>query len=102
MYTVNNISNEPHQRHVLLLDDEQINLEIRYLAAVQIWIMSVEYQGRETKTLSLVAGAPILLGQLFPFEFLVTASEGVDPFSLDCFSSGRCKLWFVPQEELLE
>lgn len=101
MYAVENISNDPHQSHVLLLKDDQINLEIRYLASVQLWVMTVEYKGEDAKTLALVGGSPMLSGYQFPFDFVVSVSEGVDPFTIDCFSSGRCELWFIPQSELV-
>lgn len=100
MYLVEGITSEPHQLHTLLFEGEQIDLTIRYLDAVQIWEMDVSYMGRSAATLSMVSGVPMLSGQLMPFDFTVTVSHSVDPFSIDDFASGRCELWFIAPDEL--
>lgn len=100
MHLIEDITDEPHQRHVLLFEGEQINLELRYMAATEQWLMNLQYLTRNITNIALVGGSPLLRGQLLPFDFAVTTGQGIDPFTIDAFSNGRCELWFVTPEEL--
>lgn len=104
MRRVENITAAPYQRHTLLLDDQELTLELRFLPAVQIWIMNVEYLGRWQRGIKLSASVLHLRSFNFPFDFTVdlTDDSGIDPFRLDDFLNQRCELYFVTPEEMTE
>lgn len=94
-----NITNEPHQRHQLLYKNEVINVDLRYMNATETWIMDVESGAYQQNGIKLVAGANLLYGTNIPFTFTITVTEDIDPFTLNCFSSSRCKLYFMVENE---
>lgn len=104
MHKINNITTDPFQRHTLLLDDKELTLELRFLPAVQIWIMDVEYLGRWQRGVKLSASVLHLRSFNFPFDFTVelTDGSGIDPFRLDDFADQRCELYFVTPAEMIE
>lgn len=104
MIRIENLSSDAHQRHTLLIDRGQVALVLRYLPAVQIWIMDVEYLGKAQRGVKLSASVLHIRSFNFPFDFtvVVTDNSGVDPFRLDDFSSGRCELYFVTPAEMVD
>lgn len=104
MNQVENITADPFQRHTLLLEDREVTLELRYLPAVQIWIMNVEYNGRAQRGIKLSASVLHLRSFNFPFDFtvVITDNSGIDPFRLDDFADQRCELYFVTPAEMTQ
>lgn len=95
-----NITDEPHQRHELLYKNQRIDLELRYLAAVQAWIMDVSCPKGEVNGVRLTQGADLLFGTRLPYTFAIETTEGIDPFTEFCFSSGRSKLYFIDRADI--
>jgi len=97
-----NITDEPHQRHTILTDDGEITLMLRFLPAVQVWYMDVEYNGAEARGIKLSAAVSHVRGFNFPFDFVLSLTDGsgIDPFRTDDFVTGRCELYFVTREEM--
>lgn len=102
MIRVDNITADPHQHHTLLTEQGQVLLELRFLPAVQIWIMGVEYRGKVQRGIKLSANVHHIRGFNYPFDFTVvlTDDSGIDPFRRDDFDTGRCELYFITPEEM--
>lgn len=102
MNKLQNITSQPFQQHTLLLDDSEVVIELRYLPAVEIWTLSVKYEGRERNGLKLSANVYHLRQYGFPFDFtvLITDGSGIDPFRPDDFASGRCELYYITPDEM--
>lgn len=102
MIRVSNITADPHQRHTLLTDDGQITLELRFLPAVQIWVMDTEYKGKVSKGVKLSAAVHHLRGFNYPFDFTIALTDGsdIDPFRRDDFETGRCELYYITPAEM--
>lgn len=102
MHKIQNITDEPFQRHTLLMDDDEAILELRFLPAVEIWVMNVAYKGKERNGSKLSANSYHLRSYNFPFDFtvLVTDDSGLDPFRVDDFQTGRCELYYITPEEM--
>lgn len=102
MYELQNISSEPAQQHTLLLDNGEAVLNLRFLPAVQVWLLSVMYEDKKRTGIKLSANVYHLRQYNFPFDFtvLVNDQSGVDPFKVDDFSTGRCSLFFITPESM--
>lgn len=102
MYKLSGITDEPYQAHTLLLDEGEAVLELRFLPAVQIWIMSVTHGEKVRTGIKLSASVYHLRSYGFEFDFVVTLTDGsgIDPFRVDDFASGRCEIYFVSPEEM--
>ena len=101
-FQITNITDDASQRHVLLVDDEEITLTLRFHAVSQHWTFDVSW--REV----LRTGFMISLGCLhirslnWPFDFfcLATDGSGMAPFRLGDFIEGRCEFYIALQEEI--
>ena len=97
-----NITAEPHQRHVVLIDDAEVTVVLRFYPTVQIWCVDVESGGRTASGFKLSLGVLHMVSQNFPFDFVVedTSGTGLDPFKLDDFSTGRCSLYMLDAADM--
>ena len=102
MKRINNITSEPIQLHTLLVDDFEIELQLRFLPEVQIWVMSVTLNEKVINGIKISAGVLHMRGYNFPFDFAVqiTDGSGLDPFRLDDFENERCELYYVTKDEM--
>lgn len=99
---IQNITNEPHQRHIILIDDAEVTVILRFHPTVQIWCLDVESEGRRASGFKLSLGVPHMVSQNFPFDFVVQdlSGTGLDPFKLDDFSAGRCALYMLDASDM--
>jgi hypothetical protein len=99
---VQNITDEPHQRHVILIDDAEVTVVLRFYPTVQIWCVDVDAAGRTASGFKLSLGVLHMVSQNFPFDFVVqdTSGTGLDPFKLDDFSTGRCALYMLDAADM--
>lgn len=104
MLQIENLSNDPHQQHTLIVADGEIGLELRYLATVQQWHAWVEWKGRRIGGVKLSGGSFHFRAFNLPFDIAcqVTDATGLDPFRVDDFSGGRCLLYLVTRAEMAE
>lgn len=102
MHKLQNITDEAYQRHTLLLDDEEAIVELRFLPAVETWLIDVNYKDKKRFGSKLTANSYHLRSYNFPFDFtvLITDDSGLDPFRADDFVTGRCELYFITPEEM--
>jgi len=99
-----NITNEPIQRHTILSDDNQIVFTLRFYPKQQMWCGKIELDGEFVKGFKLSTGVLHILNSLFPLDFYVTDNSlnGLDPFKRDDFSSGRCSIYMLQEDDLTQ
>lgn len=99
---IENITAEAHQRHIVLFEESEIVLTLRFLPVVEMWTLGLEYKGEEAHGYKLSAGVLHLLSRNFPFDFTVRdlSDNGIDPFKIDDFSSGRCGLYMLDADDM--
>lgn len=102
MRQIENIGTEARQRFTLILDDGTATLIIYYLSPVGRWFFDVSYGGIERKGIKMAVGVLHIGSANFPFDFVVedTSGEGIDPFQLSDFNTGRCKLYRLTADEM--
>ena len=99
---IQNISDEAHQRHVLVFEVSELVLELRYHPTVEMWTFDTEYKGVRVKGAKLSVGVLHMRSRNMPFDFAVLdlADTGLDPFRLDDFSTGRCGLYLLDASDM--
>lgn len=102
MIEITNITNDPFQRHVIVTDTAPITLLLRFYPRAQFWTLSVEYQGIPSNGYKLACGTLHMQSRNMPFDFIVadTGGTGIDPFSIDDFANGRCKLLMLERADM--
>lgn len=97
-----NLTDEPHQRHTVLIDDREVVVEIRYLSVVQAWFITADLNGRIVSGFRLSLGVLHFQSQNLPFDFVVedTSGTGLDPFRINDFSTGRCSLIMLGEADM--
>lgn len=111
MHIINNITSDYIQTHTLEFSRGVAELQLIYEAATQFWKMNVTYTRLdETESQTPIYGVKLALSTVhfkhrgWPFDFIVsdTTGNGVDPYRADDFETGRCVLYFVTPEEMIE
>lgn len=97
MNRIQNITAEAHQRHILLFEESEIALTLRFYPTVEMWAFDIEYKGRVASGYKLAVGVLHMESRNFPFDFAVRdlVDVGLDPFRLDDFSTDRCALYLL-------
>lgn len=104
MRRVENITAEPHQRHILLFQQSEIVLTLRFYPRTEIWVFDVEYGGRAIYGVKLSVGVPHMVSKNFPFDFLVNdrSNNGLDPFRREDFAEERCRLFLLEPDDMVD
>jgi len=111
MNIVENITSEYIQTHSLEFDRGLAELKLTYEANVQMWKMSVTYtRSGDTEPQRPIYGVKLALSTVhfihrnWPFDFTVidTTNNGVDPYRADDFENGRCELYFITPDEMIQ
>jgi hypothetical protein len=104
MIEVTNITTDPFQRHVITTERGPITLLLRFYPRAQFWTLSVDYLGTVRNGLKLSMGTLHMRSANFPFDFIVTdnGATGIDPFTVEDFASGRCRLLMLEREDMEE
>lgn len=99
---IQDITDEPHQRHVILFEESEIILILRFHPTVEIWTIDVEYKERQAYGYKLSTGVLHLLPLNLPFDFVVSdqSGSGLDPIRVDDFSTDRCALYMLEAADL--
>lgn len=104
MKRVQNITNEPIQRHTIVFEESEITLTLRFYPRTQIWCFDAEFGDWAVYGLKLSVGVLHMVSQNQPFDFIVTDESGVgiDPFQRTDFTSGRCLLYLLEPDDMVE
>lgn len=102
MIRIQNIGNEILQRHVIIFQENEIILTLRFLPMVSIWVFNVEYKGRQSNGHKLSCLTPHMFSTNFPFDFIVTddSGAGLDPIDRNDFINERCSLFMLEPDDI--
>ena len=102
MIQIENITNEPHQRHTILFEESEIVLNLRYLPIIKIWIIDIEYKDKNLYGFKLSSGVLHFRSQNLPFDFYIEdlTGNGLDPVRLDDFAENRCSLYMMEAADM--
>lgn len=100
---VQNITNQSIQRHVLIYNDIETILILRYSSQVGAWFIDVNTGDRFANGIKLAVGVQHIESRNMPCDFTVTdnSGNGLDPFRSDDFSEGRCSLILLDNEDMI-
>lgn len=103
MKRITNITDETIQRHIIVFEESEIILTLRYYPKTQHWTFDAEFAGRAVYGVKLSVGVLHMTSQNQPFDFFVTdrSGNGIDPFQINDFTSGRCRLYMLETEEMV-
>ena len=108
MQTINNISNDPKQKHTILLaeDSSRIVLNLIYKPTQLGWFVDVIYEdsGLEIYGLRVTTNTNILnqWRNILPFGLMCTCADNQDLLLLDDFIVNRAQLHILSKEEVEE
>ncbi|AGH07340.1 hypothetical protein VPGG_00023 [Vibrio phage VBM1] len=111
MNLVENITSEYIQTHALEFSRGFAVLTLIYEQAVQMWKMNVVYtRAGDEEPQPPIYGVKLALSTThikhrnWPFDFTVidTTNNGMDPYRADDFEAGRCELYFITPEEMIQ
>lgn len=102
MLKILNIGNETYQRHLILFEEQEIELKLRFLPTQEIWVMDVNYKDTQILNVKLSINVLHIRNFNLPFDFIVidNSGEDIDPFLKDDFKSNRCTLYLVEASEM--
>jgi hypothetical protein len=97
-----NISSESFQRHVIIFQESEITLKLRFLPGVEQWFFDAEYKGFSIKGKKLAVGVLHMQSSNQPFDFVVTDNSGsnLDPYRADDFSLERLSLFLLEPDDM--
>ena len=103
MKQIENIDNSAHQRHIILFEESEIVLTLRYLPVVEEWIFDAEYKDKLATGIRIAVGVPHMVSRGFPFDFAAidNSGNGLDPFRVNDFSDSRCSLFLLEPDDML-
>ena len=102
MIQIQNINGEAHQRHIVLFEESEIVLTLRFYPTIEMWAYGVEYKGRIANGYKLSCGVLHMQSRNFPFDFVVKdlTDSGLGPFRLDDFATNRCALYMLEASDM--
>jgi len=102
MIQIQNITDETNQRHLVVFEQSEIALVLRYHPTVEMWAFDVEYKNRRSNGYKLAAGPLHIRSRNYPFDFVVIdeTGQGLDPLRRDDFSTGRCSLYLLEAADM--
>lgn len=103
MQEITTLTNNPIQRHQLVLENnETVDFKLYYEARVQGWYFDFSYKDLTVNGLKVVLSPNILRNfkRLIPFGLSFSAQNDIQPFWLNDFSSNRVKMYVLNSEEV--
>lgn len=103
MKQITTLTNEPKQRHQLVLDNnETVDFRLYYSARQQAWYYNFTYKDLTVNCTKVVLSPNGLRNfrKIIPFGLAFTANGYVEPFRLDDFSSGTVKMYVLNTEDI--
>ena len=105
MQKLDGIGAEPNQKLQAQLEDGTIvTLNLRYLGAVQRWVVDINHADGMFLSLNVVVHPNFMRTWRTTIRFGIAcvATDGVDPVSLQDFESGRISLYVLNRDEVLQ
>lgn len=98
MLQITNLTDAAKQRtSVLLSDNTTVVFDFVFHPVTQRWVMDVEHGSKSVKGVALCVHPNVLRSFriAYPFGLFVQAKDGVDPFDVNDFASGRVELYVL-------
>ncbi len=92
MVQIQNLGENAHQKTtVALADGSVVVFTLNFMPTAQRWAFDMEYDGKTYACLGLAVHPNLLRGfrDTLPFGLACASTDGVDPFDIRDFSSGR-------------
>ena len=104
MLVIDSITSDNDQEFTIPFQESEIVLRVRFLPAVQQWFMDVSYNGIETNGVKLAVEVLPLFGRNYPFDIWIVdnSGTGLDPFTIDDFSNGRCEMYLLEPSDMTD
>lgn len=104
MQKVENITKDEYQKHTLIYEDLEVEIELRFMPVVESWTLNVKHGDKVQTGIRCSLGVYLLKDYNFAFDliFLDTDKLGIDPFRLEDFADNRIQLWFATPSECEE
>lgn len=101
MRRIINITSEPYQRHVILFNDSEVLLTLRYHELLQFWTFDVTYKNRSAIGVKISLSTLHIESSNFPFDFVCIDNDktGLDPFQVDDFLE-RCNFYILEPDDM--
>ena len=102
MKRLQNITSETIQRHTILFEKAEIIFTLRFYPRTQIWMFDAEFGDKKVYGLKLSVGVLHMLSQNQPFDFVCIdrSGNGIDPFTRQDFSGGRCNIYMLEAADM--
>ncbi len=103
MQRITTLTNEPKQRHQLVLDNnETVDFRLYYSARQQSWYFDFTYKDLICNGLKVVLSPNSLrcFRRIIPWGLAFLTDGYVEPFQLTDFSSGRVKMYVLNSEDI--
>jgi hypothetical protein len=102
MKRLQNITDEPIQRHTILFEQSEITFVLRFYPRTGVWLFDAEFGNKRVFGLKLSVGVLHMLSQNQPFDFvcLDRSGNGIDPFTRQDFSAGRCEIYLLEAADM--
>lgn len=103
MKQITTLTDEPKQRHQLVLDtNDTVDFRLYYSSRIQCWYFDFTYKELSVNCLKVVLSPNTLRNfrKLIPFGIGFDSQGLVEPFQLDDFSSGRVQMYVLNSEDV--
>lgn len=104
MIQVTNLTDDPFQEHVILFEESEIILDLRFYSTVEKWVFNVSFKDFSILGVKLAVNTLHMESSNMPFDFIVTdeSGSGLDPFKLNDWEDERCNLFMLNALEMEE
>lgn len=103
MQQISTLSNEPKQRHQLVLEsNDTVDFRLYFYPRQQSWYFDFTYKDFSATGLKVVLSPNTLRNfkNIIPFGIGFDTDGLVEPFQIDDFSSGRVRMYLLNSEDV--
>lgn len=103
MHQITTLTNEPIQRHQLVLDNnDTVDFRLYFSSRTQCWYFDFAYKELSVKCSKVVLSPNLLRNfrRIIPFGIAFASDGSTEPFRLDDFSSNRIKMYVLNSEDI--
>lgn len=105
MKLLNKLTASPSQLYNIVTElGDQFILELRFLPALQMWVINITWGTFELNGCSLVISPNLLhnYSNNLPFGLMVTSTDSIEPSYLDDFTTQRIKLYILTPSDITQ
>lgn len=103
MQQISTLTNEPNQRHQLVLEsNDTVDFRLYYYPRQQSWYFDFVYKDLTVNGLKVVLSPNTLKNfkNIIPFGISFVTDGFVEPFQLDDFLSGRVRMYLLSADDV--